>query len=61
MDTKSTKRRDNLLYRLRKKGVQCCTRERTIFIPYDQKDPYREVQTKRLNKEFGFQVQLTIV
>ena len=50
-----------MLYRLRRKGVSCSTRERTIYIPYDQKDPYREVQTRRLNKEFGFQVQLTIV
>ena len=41
------KRRSNILYRLRKKGVRVNTKERTIFIPYVE-DPNKEVQVGRL-------------
>lgn len=51
------KRRANILYRLRKKGVRCVTRERVIFYPYG-KDPMAVVQIVRLCREFGFGVQL---
>lgn len=40
-------KRDNLLYRLRKKGVRVITRERTIFFPYDG-EPFKTIQVKRL-------------
>lgn len=52
-------KRDNLLYRLRKKGVRVITRERTIFFPYDG-EPFKTIQEKRLCKEFHFHVQLEI-
>ncbi|AFJ08796.1 MULTISPECIES: hypothetical protein [Prevotella] len=52
-------KRDNLLYRLRKKGVRVITRERTIFFPYDG-EPFKTIQVKRLCKEFHFYVQLEI-
>lgn len=52
-------KRDNLLYRLRKKGVRVITRERTIFFPYDG-EPFKTIQVKRLCKEFHFHVQLEI-
>lgn len=50
-------KRDNLLYRLRKKGVRVLTRERTIFFAWGG-DPFRIIQVKRLCKEFHFSVQL---
>ena len=52
-------KRDNLLYRLRKKGVRVKTRERTIFFAYDEQ-PLDIVQVKRLCREYYFNVQLEI-
>lgn len=52
-------KRDNLLYRLRKKGIRALTRERIIFLPFDG-EPFDAVQVKRLCKEFRFHVQLEI-
>lgn len=54
------KRRSNILYKLRKKGVRVNTKERTIFIPYGE-DPNREVQVGRLCKEYHFNVQFEII
>lgn len=51
--------RDNLLYRLRKKGVRVQTLERTIFFPFDQ-EPFNITQVKRLCREYHFNVQLEI-
>lgn len=51
--------RDNLLYRLRKKGVRVQTRERTIFFAFDQ-EPFNVTQVKRLCREYHFNVQLEI-
>lgn len=53
------KRRANLLYRLRKKGVDCDTKKRTIYIPYGDKTG-EHVQISRLCKEFHFVVQFMI-
>lgn len=50
----------NILYRLRKKGIRCVTRERVIFFPYGQ-EPMAVVQIHRLCKEFNFNVQFEIV
>lgn len=52
-------KRDNLLYRLRKKGVRVQTRKRIIFLPFDG-EPFKIIQVKRLCKEFRFHVQLEI-
>nr|DAL82959.1 MAG TPA: hypothetical protein [Caudoviricetes sp.] len=49
-------KRDNLIYRLRKKGVRVRTRERTIFFAYDGK-PFEIRQVARLCKEFHFVMQ----
>lgn len=57
---KKLKRRANILYRLRKKGFRCSTREREIYFPYG-KEPMKVVQVKRLCDEFNFKVQLEIV
>ena len=54
------KRRDNLLYKLRKKGVEVDIKQRTIFIPYGE-NPDKAVQIGRLRKEFYFEVQFIIV
>lgn len=56
---KRLKRRANLLYRLRKKGVRCDTKAREIYFAYD-KDPMKVIQIRRLCKEYNFNVQLTI-
>ncbi|WP_199220665.1 hypothetical protein [Prevotella sp. oral taxon 376] len=52
-------RRDNLLYRLRKKGVRVQTRERTIFFSFDG-ESFKIIQIKRLCRELHFVVQLEI-
>ncbi|WP_199897130.1 hypothetical protein [Prevotella aurantiaca] len=52
-------KRDNLLYKLRKKGVRVLTRERTIFFAFDRK-PFDVVQVKRLCREYHFRVQLEL-
>jgi hypothetical protein len=51
--------RKDLLYRLRKKGVQCDTRQRTIYLPYGE-DILKHVQVARLRKEFNFTIQFEI-
>lgn len=57
---KRMKRRSNILYRLRKKGVRCITKERVIFFAYG-KNPMEIIQIARLCREFGFSVQLEII
>ena len=52
-------KRDNLLYRLRKKGMRADTRERTIFFGVGG-DPFELIQIRRLCREFHFNVQLVI-
>lgn len=52
-------KRDNLLYRLRKKGVRVQTRERTIYFAHDGA-PFTIIQIRRLYREFHFSVQLKI-
>ena len=53
------KRRNNLLYNLRKKGVRCLTKERMIFFPYGE-DPRKVSQIVRLCQEYHFHVQLEL-
>ena len=52
-------KRDNLLYRLRKKGVQANTRERVIFFGVGG-EPFKLIQIIRLCREFHFNVQIVI-
>lgn len=56
---KQLKRRTNLLYRLRKKGIRCDTKAREIYIAYN-KDPMAVIQIRRLCNEFNFIVQFEI-
>ncbi len=53
------KRRANLLYRLRKKGVRCGTKEKTIYFPYGG-EPEKVAQITKLCREYNFIVQLII-
>lgn len=52
-------KRDNLLYRLRKKGVLALTREHTIFFGMGD-EPFEIRLIRRLCREFHFNVQLVI-
>ncbi len=56
---RAPKRRANLLYRLRRKGVECNTKERCIFLPYGEK-PQDYAQIPPLCREFHFYVQFII-
>lgn len=58
MDPK-LKRRANLLYRLRRHGITANTKERIIFIPYED-NPWRFPQVRRLNQEYYFNIQFII-
>lgn len=53
------RRRANLLYNLRKKGVRCLTKEQMIFFPYG-KDPHQISQIVHLCEEYHFHVQLEL-
>lgn len=57
--TKTSKRRSNILYKLRKKGVAADTKARTIELPYGS-DPDSIIQVKRLRREYRFNVQFYI-
>lgn len=56
---KAPKRRANLLYKLRRKGIEADTKQRIIFIPYGQQ-PYLHIQAERLCHEFNFNIQFII-
>ena len=59
MNKKQLRRRAYLLYKLRKKGIPCLTRQFTIFYPYG-KDPETMAEIVHLRKEFHFSVQFEI-
>ena len=59
MNKKQLRRRAYLLYKLRKKGILCLTRQFTIFYPYG-KDPVTMAEIVHLRKEFHFSVQFEI-
>lgn len=59
MNKKQLRRRAYLLYKLRKKGIWCLTRQFTIFYPYG-KDPETMAEIVHLRKEFHFSVQFEI-
>lgn len=60
MNKKQLRRRAYLLNRLRKQGVRCLTRCRTIFYPYGE-DPKSVPYICQLTGEFDFHVQFEIV
>ena len=53
------KRRANMLYKLRRIGIHCNTKERCIYLPYNE-DPKHYPQIPRLCREFHFYVQFII-
>lgn len=53
------KRRANILYRLRKKGIRADTKQRIVFCAAG-KDITNIVQVKRLRQEFHFNTQIVI-
>lgn len=53
------KRRANLLYKLRRKGIEADTKQRVIFIPYGE-EPNKHIQVVRLCREFNFNIQFII-
>ncbi len=59
MTMRQPKRRANLLYKLRRRGIQCNTKERCIFLPY-MESPEKHPQILRLCREFHFYVQFVI-
>ena len=59
MNKKQLRRRAYLLYKLRKKGIRCLTRQFTIFYPYG-KDPEAMAEIVHLRKECNFSVQVEI-
>lgn len=59
MSKEQAKRRANLLYQLRQKGIRCHTRQYTIFFPYGQ-DPDAVSEIRSLRSEYHFTVQYKI-
>lgn len=59
MSKEQKKRRANLLYQLRQKGIRCAIRCYTIFYPYG-KDPDEITEIRNLRCEFNFTVQFEI-
>ena len=59
MNKKQLRRRAYLLYKLRKKGIRCLTRQFTIFYPYG-KDPETMAEIVHLRKDFHSSVQFEI-
>lgn len=55
------KRRTNLLYNLRKKGIRCLTKERVIFFPYGDQEPLKVKQIAALCNDYNFHVQLELL
>lgn len=54
---KKIKRRDNILYRLRRKGYKVHTQQRTIYLAFGE-DPNLVLQIKQLREEYKFTIQL---
>ncbi len=60
MSKEQAKRRANLLYRLRQKGIRCLTEQFTIFFPYGE-DPNIISEVRCLREEYHFSVQFEII
>ncbi len=48
-----------MLYKLRRRGIRCDTKQRCIYLPY-MEQPYNYPQIPRLCREFRFYVQFII-
>jgi hypothetical protein len=59
-DKKIIKRRDKILWRLRKKGIRVLTKQCTVFHPYGE-NPEAVLQVRQLRSEYYFTVQFEIV
>ena len=59
MSRKQLRRRAYLLHRVRRQGIRCLTRCRTIFYPYGE-DPKSVPYIRSLISEFHFHVQFEI-
>ena len=57
---KVIKRRDNTLYLMRKKGIRCHTRQKTIFYPYGE-NPDTIRQIRQLRDEYNFLIQFEMI
>lgn len=57
---KNKKRRDNMLYKLRRHGIRADIKEKVIFIPYES-NPWKFPQVRRLHDEFYFNIQFIII
>lgn len=57
---KHPKRRANILYNLRKKGVRCDSYKRTIYLPFGTNLARQPGQVARLCTEFNFVIQFEI-
>ena len=55
--TNTSKRRSNILYKLRKQGVVCDTKARVIELPCGGEPRSANVQVARLRREYRFNVQ----
>ena len=60
MDKKKARRRTNIIYKLRKKGVRVDTRRHTIECAAGE-DSSAIVQVQRLRREYNFYIQITII
>lgn len=58
--SKVLKRRANLLYRLRRNGVDCSLKRKTIYLPFET-SPMMYPQIKRLCNEYHFDIQYVII
>ena len=57
--SKKSKRRNNVLYKLTKKGVVCNEEEREIMVPYGSASDVIE-SVRRLRRRYRFNVQFYI-
>lgn len=60
LSTKQLTRRNNILHRLRIKGIRVNTKDRIIIYPFG-KNPLAILQIRQLTKEFNFNVQFEII
>lgn len=49
-----------LHWRLRKAGVKISRKQKTIFIPANEQEKAELVQVKKLQRNYNYQIQLTI-
>lgn len=60
MVDRKTKRRYNLVYRLRKRGIMCDSRKRTIYLVFGT-DTAEDRLCRQLCSEFRFAIQFILI